>query len=152
VIQAEPLHQFRRRANAGEEQVETMLQGTEANTPQAPRTTADTQAQRSNKRTATESNMGPVWDGIDTVNSDHNERPAAAPLEDLAFDATMNMNMNMNLDNMGGDFSWDMIGLGLEEPLPPQETIDQLHQVYFDTVHPSIPMVHKSRYLMAMNL
>lgn len=45
-----------------------------------------------------------------------------------------------------------MIGLGLEEPLPPQDTIDDLHRVYFEKVHPSIPMIHRYRYLAAMSL
>ncbi|KAL1878702.1 hypothetical protein Daus18300_001977 [Diaporthe australafricana] len=49
-------------------------------------------------------------------------------------------------------FTWEMIGLGLEEPLPPQESIDEFHQLYFEKVHPSMPMIHKYRYLAAMNL
>lgn len=60
--------------------------------------------------------------------------------------------MGLNMNSVGGNFTWEMIGLGLEEPLPPQETIDELHQVYFEKVHPSIPMIHKYRYLAAMNL
>lgn len=62
------------------------------------------------------------------------------------------LNVDMNAGVGGGDFTWEMIGLGLEEPLPPQETIDELHQIYFEKVHPSMPMVHKYRYLAAMNL
>ncbi|KAK2755908.1 hypothetical protein FQN54_005704 [Arachnomyces sp. PD_36] len=52
----------------------------------------------------------------------------------------------------GGDFSWEMIGLGLEEPLPSQDVIDELHQIYFEKIHPSIPIIHRPRYLAAMNL
>lgn len=74
--------------------------------------------------------------------------PQAANLDDFNFNANMGLNMN----SVGGNFTWEMIGLGLEEPLPPQETIDELHQVYFEKVHPSIPMIHKYRYLAAMNL
>jgi hypothetical protein len=70
------------------------------------------------------------------------------PMDNLAF--TTDMNMNMGLDD--NTFTWEMIGLGLEEPLPPQETIDELHQIYFDKIHPSLPMIHKYRYLAAMNL
>ncbi len=83
----------------------------------------------------------------------------------MAFTADMNMGMGLD-DNT---FTWEMIGLGLEEPLPPQETIDELygphssvwnacswyksrHQIYFDKIHPSVPMIHKYRYLAAMNL
>ncbi|KAI1325259.1 fungal-specific transcription factor [Xylariaceae sp. FL0255] len=69
-------------------------------------------------------------------------------LEDFGFTS----NLAMNMGNMDPSFTWEMIGLGLEEPLPPQETIDELHQLYFEKIHPSIPMVHRFRYLAAMNL
>ncbi|GAD99366.1 hypothetical protein PVAR5_8081 [Paecilomyces variotii No. 5] len=57
-------------------------------------------------------------------------------------------------DSMGfnSDFSWEMISLGLEEPLPAQDVIDELHKIYFDKVHPSAPMIHRPRYFAAMNL
>lgn len=70
------------------------------------------------------------------------------PMDDLTFNTSLNMGMTIEDTN----FTWEMIGLGLEEPLPPQETIDELHQIYFDKVHPSVPMIHKYRYLAAMNL
>ncbi|KAI0111560.1 fungal-specific transcription factor domain-containing protein [Daldinia grandis] len=71
---------------------------------------------------------------------------AAAGLDEFNFGG------NMNMGGMDSSFTWEMIGLGLEEPLPPQETIDELHQIYFDKIHPSLPMIHKFRYLAAMNL
>ncbi|EGU89271.1 hypothetical protein FOXB_00224 [Fusarium oxysporum f. sp. conglutinans Fo5176] len=74
--------------------------------------------------------------------------PQQGAMDDFNFNASLDMGMN----NVGGTFTWEMIGLGLEEPLPPQETIDELHQIYFEKVHPSIPMIHKYRYLAAMNL
>ncbi|KAL4729803.1 hypothetical protein ACLX1H_001831 [Fusarium chlamydosporum] len=74
--------------------------------------------------------------------------PQQGVIEDFNFNASMDMGMN----SVGGTFTWEMIGLGLEEPLPPQDTIDELHQIYFEKVHPSIPMIHKYRYLAAMNL
>ncbi|KAJ9663771.1 hypothetical protein H2201_005492 [Coniosporium apollinis] len=49
-------------------------------------------------------------------------------------------------------FSWEMIGLGLDEPLPNQDVINELHQIFFDKIHPSVSMIHKPRYLAAMNL
>lgn len=77
------------------------------------------------------------------------ESPQGGPMEDFNF----NSNIGMPMNNVGGgNFTWEMIGLGLEEPLPPQETIDELHQVYFEKVHPSMPMIHRYRYLAAMNL
>ncbi|EGE83891.2 C6 transcription factor Prf [Blastomyces dermatitidis ATCC 18188] len=52
----------------------------------------------------------------------------------------------------GGDFSWEMIGLGLEEPLPAQDVIDELNEIYFQKIHPSMPILHQPRYYAAMNL
>jgi hypothetical protein len=97
-------------------------------------------------------NGGPLslgdWD-MDRRTFNNGESPQqAAPMDDFNFQADMGMGIN----NVGGDFTWEMIGLGLEEPLPPQETIDELHQIYFEKVHPSMPMIHKYRYLAAMNL
>ncbi|KAE8352810.1 fungal-specific transcription factor domain-containing protein [Aspergillus coremiiformis] len=51
-----------------------------------------------------------------------------------------------------GNFGWDMISLGLEEPLPAQEVIDELNQIYFEKVHPYMPILHRPRHLAAMNL
>ncbi|KAL8736190.1 MAG: hypothetical protein Q9166_000345 [cf. Caloplaca sp. 2 TL-2023] len=48
--------------------------------------------------------------------------------------------------------TWEMIGLGLEEPLPTQEAIDELHEIYFTQVHPSMPMLHPYRYRASMGL
>lgn len=79
------------------------------------------------------------------------QQQQGAPIDEFNFNAAA-ANMNMNMNNVGGDFTWEMIGLGLEEPLPAQETIDELHQIYFEKVHPSMPMIHKYRYLAAMNL
>lgn len=82
-------------------------------------------------------------------NFNKNDSPRAGAMEDFG---NFNANMGMPMNNVGSNFTWEMIGLGLEEPLPPQETIDELHQVYFDKVHASIPMIHKYRYMAAMNL
>jgi hypothetical protein len=68
-------------------------------------------------------------------------------LDPMAFSADLNMGMGLD-DNT---FTWEMIGLGLEEPLPPQDRLSR-HQIYFDKIHPSLPMIHKYRYLAAMNL
>ena len=46
------------------------------------------------------------------------------PLDDpLSFPTDINMGMGID----DSTFTWEMIGLGLEEPLPPQETIDDLY-------------------------
>lgn len=49
-------------------------------------------------------------------------------------------------------FPWEVIGLGLDEPLPTQDVIDELNGAYFTKVHPSLPMIHRPRYYAAMNL
>ncbi|KFY91106.1 hypothetical protein V498_05695 [Pseudogymnoascus sp. VKM F-4517 (FW-2822)] len=91
---------------------------------------------------------------IAVVNDRDHERwyqPGDSPqpgMEELAFDP----NLNMGGMTMDPTFTWEMIGLGLDEPLPPQDTIDELHQIYFEKIHPSVPMIHKYRYLAAMNL
>ncbi|KAM0215888.1 hypothetical protein ACHAPQ_002938 [Fusarium lateritium] len=86
-------------------------------------------------------NMDQQWNFPD-------KSPQPGTMDDFNFNASLDMGMN----NVGSTFTWEMIGLGLEEPLPPQDTIDELHQIYFEKVHPSIPMIHKYRYLAAMNL
>ncbi|KAH6719173.1 fungal-specific transcription factor domain-containing protein [Leptodontidium sp. MPI-SDFR-AT-0119] len=88
-----------------------------------------------------------LGNGADTDRWAFNGESPQPPI-DMAF--TTDLNMGMGLDD--NTFTWEMIGLGLEEPLPPQDTIDELHQIYFDKIHPSVPMIHKYRYLAAMNL
>lgn len=50
------------------------------------------------------------------------ESPRTATVDEFNFNSAVPMNMN----NMNGNFTWEMIGLGLEEPLPTQDTIDEL--------------------------
>lgn len=48
-------------------------------------------------------------------------------MENMAFDP----NLGMAVDPT---FTWEMIGLGLDEPLPPQETIDELYVFRYEPV------------------
>ncbi|RDW94138.1 putative C6 transcription factor Prf [Aspergillus mulundensis] len=48
-------------------------------------------------------------------------------------------------------FGWDMISLGLEEPFPAREVIHELNLIYFDKVHPFLPIIHRPRYMAAMD-
>ncbi|KAF1939549.1 binuclear zinc transcription factor [Clathrospora elynae] len=68
--------------------------------------------------------------------------PAADPFQ----------NGGANGNNAEPEISWEMIGLGLEEPLPPQDVMDDLYQIYFSKVHLSIPIIHRPRFLAALNL
>jgi hypothetical protein len=50
------------------------------------------------------------------------DSPQPQAIDDMTFNASLNMGVTIDETN----FTWEMIGLGLEEPLPPQETIDEL--------------------------
>ncbi|KKA30434.1 hypothetical protein TD95_005218 [Thielaviopsis punctulata] len=98
----------------------------------------------------------PPFGSVPAITPDH-ERPNSLFGRDSPQVPTSSVNDEMGgfnqsaaqIPNCG---QWEMIGLGLEEPLPSQENIDELHQIYFDKVHLSMPMIHKFRYLAAMNL
>lgn len=53
---------------------------------------------------------------------------------------------------MDDPFPWEMIGLGLDEPLPQQDVIDELTAIFFEKIHASVPMIHRPRYMAAMHL
>lgn len=44
----------------------------------------------------------------------------------------------------------EMVSLGLEEPMPTQDVIDDLNRIYFEKIHPSMPLMHRPRFLAAM--
>ncbi|KAK6531383.1 hypothetical protein TWF281_008190 [Arthrobotrys megalospora] len=48
--------------------------------------------------------------------------------------------------------SWEMIQLGIDEALPDQHVIDELHDIYFTKVAPYGPIIHKGRYLASLDL
>lgn len=60
--------------------------------------------------------------------------------------------LNTTASPLDDNMAWEMVGLGLEEPLPTQEAIDELHAIYFKSIHPSIPIIHQYRYRAAMGL
>ncbi|ETN44578.1 uncharacterized protein HMPREF1541_10248 [Cyphellophora europaea CBS 101466] len=87
------------------------------------------------------------------------------PGDQIPADPSMHMNLDPSFTDptlipgdsafaFGGadDFSWEMIGLGLEEALPSPEVVDELNQIYFEKIHPSLPMIHKARFYAAMEL
>ena len=83
--------------------------------------------------------------------------PTSAPTNNFMDDfSTSNLgsfqDTTMGNEFAGESFPWEMVGLGLEEPLPDQGTIDDLHRIYFEKVHPSCPIIHRPRYLATCNL
>lgn len=78
--------------------------------------------------------------------------PVDPAIAGVYTDPSMGNLMNDFGMNTEDEFCWDMIGLGLEEPLPSQEIINDLTSLYFEKIHPSLPMVHRPRFLAAMDL
>jgi hypothetical protein len=68
---------------------------------------------------------GGVVNEVPTERWRYTEGSPQQPIDDLGFNP--DINMSMGLDDT--PFTWEMIGLGLEEPLPPRETIDELYVV-----------------------
>ncbi|ERT01274.1 hypothetical protein HMPREF1624_02516 [Sporothrix schenckii ATCC 58251] len=91
---------------------------------------------------------GGIGRDLDTwqFNAESPQRPGS--LDDFNFGNRMAGNMS----GMDSNPTWEIVQLNLEEPLPDQGIIDELTEVYFDKIHPSLPMIHKARYLAAMNL
>ncbi|KZF22320.1 hypothetical protein L228DRAFT_211365 [Xylona heveae TC161] len=77
----------------------------------------------------------------DQFNQPFTDQTSLGLLDDRNFDLTS-----------GGGSPWELMSLGLDEALPPQEVIDELHNIYFGKIHMSVPMVHRARYLAALNL
>ena len=95
--------------------------------------------------------------------------PFSAPVSNMVPEAMATSDfapdMSFGLDD---NFSWEMVGLGLEEPMPMQEAIDELYayglhskkrlltqistHIYFEKVHPFEPMLHKGRYYSLLSL
>jgi len=53
----------------------------------------------------------------------YNGESPPQPMDNMGFSEGMDIGMGLD-DNT---FTWEMIGLGLEEPLPPQESVDELY-------------------------
>lgn len=66
-------------------------------------------------------------------------------------DTTIDMMPDLNMAGTD-DFSWELLSLGLDEPLPGQEIIDDMNRIYFEKIHPSLPMIHRPRFLASMDL
>ena len=117
------------------EQVETLLKtqdppaGQSSETAKTPRAAFD---QTPNQIGAASANFTVTNPSIAiTGNRDLSDRwrfnsgdsPSAPNVEDFNFSEHLPA---MGMDQVDSSFPWEMIGLGLEEPLPPQETIDEL--------------------------
>lgn len=108
-----------------------------------------------------------------TTNSNTNG-PDMSGSDVRGTDMDMNMNIDLDTDQMlepnfemdsqeyhpmnvfnsfpHADASHELISLGLLEPLPPDDMVEELHQIYFAHVAPTASMIHKYRYFMQMAL
>ncbi|KAK9487961.1 hypothetical protein V1527DRAFT_458974 [Lipomyces starkeyi] len=56
------------------------------------------------------------------------------------------------MDTLGGTENiFELIALGMDEPLPPQSMMNELHTIYFERNHEFIPMIHRPRYIASLN-
>lgn len=67
-------------------------------------------------------NMADIFTSMNVVENTH-------PISLGQFGDLNSTQINLPDNNItsGGDFSWEMIGLGLEEPLPAQDVVDELY-------------------------
>lgn len=127
------------------QQVETLLksQDTPNQSQEAPR--SDTTS--AYIASTVQQTLSTPTDFVDTLGISQNSSqdqfiPAGSPFQPVGANG-----------NVGeAEISWEMIGLGLEEPLPPQDVQDDLYQIYFSKIHPSLPMIHRPRFMAALDL
>ncbi|KAJ4296559.1 hypothetical protein N0V90_006604 [Kalmusia sp. IMI 367209] len=122
------------------QQVETLLKKQESTEP-----TADVSRQDSTSAYVASTVQQPLPNAGDYLGA-ADGAPRISPAPDAFSNSTAN---GMSPE---GEFQWEMIGLGLDEPLPPQDVQDELYQLYFTKIHPSIPIIHRPRFMAAMNL
>lgn len=72
-------------------------------------------------------------------------------MEANMLDATLGL-MGDPLFDINNDFSWEMISLGVEEPLPEPDIMNELHDIYFRKIHVNIPVIHRARFYAQLNL
>ncbi len=121
------------------EQVETLLKtqdppataaaaaGT-ASSPDAPQGLSIPSGTNRNEKAAAKANFNVTDPSINIARSRDTDRwhfnadspPKPGSMDDFSFAGSLPMN------TADGNFTWEIINLGLEEPLPPQETIDEL--------------------------
>lgn len=83
-----------------------------------------------NDKSAATANFGIMDPSISIPKSRDMDRwpfnPESPPQPGSMDDFTFNSNMGLGI-GAPHNFTWEMVGLGLEEPLPPQDTIDELY-------------------------
>ncbi|KAL8825566.1 MAG: hypothetical protein Q9170_007746 [Blastenia crenularia] len=139
-------------------QVETQLKTkAKEKRPQTPSELSQTQDQTTRTPSTDHAFTNNPGNGDTTIYPMDIQDPAANFMENLAVQndnptTTMLPDLNTTASPIDDGMTWEMVGLGLEEPLPTQEAIDELQGIYFKSMHPSLPMIHPYRYQAAMGL
>ncbi len=85
---------------------------------------------KANEKAAAKANFHVTDPSINIANSRDMDRwhfAAESPPQPGSIDEfNFNSNIPMTMNNVESNFTWEIINLGLDEPLPPQETIDEL--------------------------
>jgi hypothetical protein len=97
------------------EQVETLLKNQES-----PDMNKDGSRQDSTSAYVAATLQQPLSNGNDLLGTSEGIPVSVSPAPD-AF-----QNGGVNTHTADGEFPWEMIGLGLDEPLPPQDVMDDL--------------------------
>ncbi|KAH9205012.1 fungal-specific transcription factor domain-containing protein [Leptodontidium sp. 2 PMI_412] len=95
----------------------------------------------------------------DTIQETDSHGKSSVKASDLSLndgDDRLSSTTSQNRDcrsPMDEDFtSQEMICSRVEETLPPTEVYQELLQIYFDQIHPGIPMIHKQKFYTTMKL
>ena len=98
---------------------------------------------------ATIPNDTPDWNtvGMD-MNLDLNDTGILDPAFDISNDGFGYQAPHISMDGFG---SYDLMSLGVQEPLPAQDVMDELHYIYFEEYHPTMPMMHRLRYYASLD-
>ncbi|KAA8894115.1 putative C6 transcription factor Prf [Sphaerosporella brunnea] len=76
-----------------------------------------------------------------------------------SFDSSPMMDISRHWPNPTPDISameptssWGMLAMGFEEALPAPDIVDALHTIYFEKLHPCMPIIHKARYFASLSM
>ncbi|EXJ56395.1 hypothetical protein A1O7_06738 [Cladophialophora yegresii CBS 114405] len=93
---------------------------------------------------------GTLWDSCMPDYQPFGE--AAKSLTDDVMQHSTSPEQDADIPSGKNAASWELCAVGLQEPLPSQEAIGELHQVFFEKIYPGAPIINKGRYLAAMSL
>ncbi|EED24272.1 C6 transcription factor Prf, putative [Talaromyces stipitatus ATCC 10500] len=96
---------------------------------------------------AAPSTMSGVGDLLNFVNNSASQHSDAIRQSQASQNGAPTTNSNLDAES-----SWEVLSLGLEEPLPTQDVMDELFDIFFQKIHPSHPMIHRPRFFTSMSL